>query len=612
LRYDQDFIEKVREANNIVDIISQYTELKGRGHQHLGLCPFPDHNEKTPSFSVSENKQLYHCFGCKKSGNVFTFLETYSGLSFVEALEYLARRAHIEMPTPKDNIAPGVAKAQKDKRHQMTRINRLAAVFYHQQLKQLPSGHKLRAYLQKRHLTDEIIEEFRLGYAPETWSSLADHMAQKRAPLPVADSIGLIRKNKNGGYFDMFRDRLMFPIFSIDSQVIGFGGRIIDQGQPKYINSVESDVFKKGQSFFGLDKTAKHIRSEDRVFVVEGYMDLLALYSHGVKNVVATLGTALTENHVRLIKRWTKNVVLLFDGDQAGQQASERSLANFFKHDLVPQIFVLPEGQDPDDFISAHGRDVFLQKTEKTEDLFLHQLRGLMLGYKGQPKDKIEIVDQLAPLIKSLNDQRLAQLYIEEVARHLGESPPKVLAWIRAGASPSRPQAQSNSGAPAEASKSAGVAVERLDLKGAQQDELALLGFGLKSLKYMNFLVEHQSADFISHSELKRLFEQVVSRYRQDPQHFDKLANLVVSQLKNPEKIVELINFSSANEGSEQDEEMLKDCLFRVKDRFLQRQASLLVSEMKIAPSDDKLERFVNIQNSRKALKELKNTPLGE
>ncbi|MEM7646911.1 MAG: DNA primase, partial [Pseudomonadota bacterium] len=290
MRFDEHFIQKVIEANNVVGIIAQYTELKGRGDQHMGLCPFPDHNEKSPSFSVSESKQLYHCFGCKKAGNVITFLKTYNGFSFVESIEYLANRARIDLPKePEKNGVPR-RRVSQDSKNQMFRANKFAAVFYHQKLKSLPKTHKLQSYLKKRNLAAEIIDDFRIGYAPEPWDELLKFLTSKGVPIAISQKLGLTRANKKGGHFDLFRDRLMFPIFAIDSEVIGFGGRIIDQGQPKYINSVESDVFKKGQSFYGLEKSAKFIRTEDRVFVVEGYMDLLALYSRGIKNVVATLG----------------------------------------------------------------------------------------------------------------------------------------------------------------------------------------------------------------------------------------------------------------------------------------------------------------------------------
>lgn len=604
MRYDQNFIEKVRESNNIVDIISQYTDLKARGHNHMGLCPFPDHKEKSPSFSVSESKQLYHCFGCKKSGNLFTFLETYNGYSFAESVEFLANRAHIEIPKPVETH-PGASLAQLDHKKQMHRANKFAAVFYHQKLKSLLKDHKVVSYLQKRKLSVEIIDEFKLGYAGEAWDDLEKYFKQKRVPPTIAQKLGLIRQNKNGGFFDLFRDRLMFPIFSIDGQVIGFGGRIIDQGQPKYLNSVESDVFKKGQSFYGLDLSAKHIRSEDRVFVVEGYMDLLALYSHGVRNVVATLGTALTDKHVHTIKRLTKNVVLLFDGDQAGQTAADRSLIHFLAQDLLPQIFILPEGMDPDDFINQHGKDHFLETSRKAEDLFLKLLSDWLRDYQATPREKIQIIDQVTPLLNALSDSRLLQIYIDELSKRLNEDPKTLFSWIVNGkkvtTQPQMLHSVENS-----------VVMDKISMDGVGQDELGLLALSLKSLKFMNFFIEHRGLDFLSHNELKDIFTTVVTKYGQEPDNFDKLPHLVVSRVKNPEKFVNLINISSGSEATDQDENMLKECFIQVKDRYLQRQASVLVTQMKNDPSDAKLERFVNIQNDRKALKELKNTPLGE
>jgi DNA primase len=531
LRFDDHFIQKVIEANNLVEIIGQYTDLKGRGDQHMGLCPFPDHNEKSPSFSVSEGKQLYHCFGCKKAGNVITFLKSYNGFSFVEAIEYLANRAHIELPPePEKSSFQKKKRVSPDIKKQMHRANKFAAVFYHQKLKNLDDKHKLKAYLEKRNLTPELVEDFRLGYASENWDELAQFLHKKGVPESIAQKLGLIRPNKKGGTYDLFRDRLMFPIFAIDSEVIGFGGRIIDQGQPKYINSVESDVFKKGQSFYGLDKAAKHIRTEDRVFVVEGYMDLLALYGHGIKNVVATLGTALTESHVRLIKRWTKNIVLLFDGDQAGHIAAERSLPHFFKMDLLPRVFQLPEGQDPDDFVSQNGAEVFCEQAEQSSDLFLHLMQGWFQDFRGEPKDKIQIVDKAAPLLNQLTDRRLQQMYVDELAHRLNEEPRKVYTWLKGGEKPKTPKSKAVEPSPVPKE-------EKISLSGVTEDELVLLGLSLKSLKFMDFFVEQEGVEVLSHEKLKSIFAQVVAKYGQEPESFDKLAHLVVSRVETLKKL---------------------------------------------------------------------------
>ncbi|MCJ8277625.1 MAG: DNA primase, partial [Bdellovibrionales bacterium] len=568
-------------------------------------CPFPDHNEKSPSFSVSEDKQLYHCFGCKKSGNIFTFLETYNGFSFPESVEFLANRASIEMPKPEENKGYQKPRVSKDQKNQFHSANKFAAVFYHQKLKSLPKTHKVHSYLEKRGFTEEIIDAFRIGYAPEPWDDLAKYFQSKKVPVSVGEKLGLLRRNKKGGHFDLFRDRLMFPIFSIDSEVIGFGGRIIDQGQPKYINSVESDVFKKGKTFYGIEQSAKHIRTEDQVFVVEGYMDFIALYSRGVKNVVATLGTALTENHVRLIKRWTKNVVLLFDGDQAGQTAAERSLSNFFLHDLAPQIFVLPDGKDPDDHISEVGDEQFKEDAKSSQDLFLHLLGVWMKDYKSQPKDKIQLMDKVTPLLKGLNDNRLLQIYVEELAQRMSETPQKVFHWIKSGKA-----AAVQSQQPSEAPK---IAVEKkISLADIAKDELVLLGLSLKAPKYLDFLINPQGVESLSHGQVKDVFSQIVAKYGQEPNNFDKLAHLVISKVNDPEKIVSLTNISSPDEDSEKDEIEFKECLIRVKDRKLRRELEAKTTQLKNGTQGDELEQIVNINKSREKLKDIKNAPLGE
>lgn len=613
--YDPVFIEKVMEANNIVEIISQYTELKIRGREYTGLCPFPDHNEKTPSFSVSENKQLYHCFGCKKSGNIFTFLETYNGFSFTEALEYLATRVHLEIPKNKNNTDRN-NEHNRDQKQKMLKANKLATEFYYQKLKNLPKDHKLHAYLKKRHFTTEMIKEFSIGYAPEAWDGLTSHFSEKKNSLSVIEKSGLIRKNKNGGYFDLFRDRLIFPIFSIENHVIGFGGRIINHGQPKYINSPESDIFKKGRNFYGLNKSIKFIHGEDQVFVVEGYTDFLALYSQGIKNVVATLGTALTERHIHLLKRWTKNIILLFDGDEAGQLASQRSLILFFKENLSPKILLLPEKIDPDDFIHKFGREAFLKKARTSKDLFLNLAKTWLNSYKGQPADKIHFLDKISPLLKSLRDSRLLQMYIQELAPLLNENPKKLYSWVmmeRKKSFRAKKPMISKTSEESEIQSLKNKRPFRISLDGAKKDELALLGLALKSLKYMDFFIIQQGLDYLNHENLKQVFFQAINKYRQEPKNFDKLAPWVFSLIEKPEKITNLTNILSNNEDLDQEENHLKKCFIRIKDRYLQHQGAILAEEMNQDPSDTKLEQFVKIQNDRKeTLEKLKNISLGD
>jgi DNA primase len=288
VRFTQDFIDKVREANNIVEIIGQYTELKRAGARLMGRCPFPDHVEKTPSFSVTEDNQLYFCYGCKKGGNIFTFLEAYNGMSFPEAVEHLAKRSGIPMPVAEEmkNSSGQGRDQRRDQRDQLLKVNRAAGVFYHSCLKSEPSESVAQKYLVKRGLTVEIVEKFRLGFAPDDWQGLTHHFAARHVPFNLAEVVGLVKPKKGApkgdrdraeSYFDLFRNRLMFPIFSPTGDVVGFGGRTLGDDIAKYVNSSESPVFHKGRILYGLHETGKFIRAQDEAIVVEGYMDAIAL-----------------------------------------------------------------------------------------------------------------------------------------------------------------------------------------------------------------------------------------------------------------------------------------------------------------------------------------------
>lgn len=420
MRFTQDFIEKVRDANNLVEIISQHTELRRTGDRLMGRCPFPDHAEKTASFSVSEGKQLYHCFGCKKSGNVFTFLETFNGMSFRESVEYLAKRASISIPV--DESRKG---ARGDGREVLANINKLAGQYFHQQLLRLPDSHPAVAYARARGLSPEIIETFRLGIALEAWEGLVTYLTQKRVPAPMAESLGLIKRKKTGqGYFDLFRERLIFPIFSPSDELLGFGGRTYTDQNPKYLNSPETALFSKGRVLYGLHETGRYIRSEDQAIVVEGYMDAIALYAAGVKNVVAILGTAFTPDHAKLLKRYTSNVVMLLDGDSAGMNAAERSLPILLQAGLLVKGCFLPGGVDPDDYVRANGADALREELAKAPELFNLVIGRWLEGYRGSASEKVKLVDQAFPVLKAMENKQLRELYIVELAQRLDVDQP--------------------------------------------------------------------------------------------------------------------------------------------------------------------------------------------
>ncbi|UCF95264.1 MAG: DNA primase, partial [Desulfobacterales bacterium] len=310
----EDKIAEIRNAVDIVDIVSEVVLLKKAGRNFLGLCPF--HAEKTPSFSVSPDKQIYHCFGCGAGGSAFNFLMQHEGLSFPEAVQSLARRYGIDIPT--ERLSREQNKRIRQRENLLT-INRQALEFFCQALRDSAGGKSAMAYLQKRGIMPEIIDRFGLGYAPNGWRNLVDFFSQRKSSLDLVEKSGLIVSQKNrNGFYDRFRDRIIFPIIDLNMQVIGFGGRVLDESLPKYLNSPETPLYNKSRSLYGLHQAKDKCRASDTVYIVEGYLDLLALHQNGIENTVATLGTALTADHVRLLRRYAGRMVLVYDSDEAG------------------------------------------------------------------------------------------------------------------------------------------------------------------------------------------------------------------------------------------------------------------------------------------------------
>lgn len=598
--YSQDFIEQVRDANNIVDIIGQHTQLKGRGHQFTGLCPYPDHNEKSPSFSVSESKQLYHCFGCKKSGNLFTFLETFSGLTFMDAVEFLARRAGIPLPI---NDSDDKEKTSKSIHY---RINKLAAAFFHRTLISLPMTNPVRQYLVNRGITEEAIEVLKLGYAPEAWDSLALFLKQKQVPSAEAERLGLIRARKEkNGHFDLFRDRIIFPIISVQEEVVGFGGRVLKKEQkPKYLNSPESPVFYKGRTFYGLNLTGKNIRQKDTAVIVEGYMDFTALYLAGVDNAVATLGTAMTEDHVRLLKKYTSRIVLMFDGDFAGRQAAERSLITVMQQGLCPLVVFLPDELDPDEYVKKEGSAALQKKIDEAPELFIELLKEWMSDFKFSAHEKIQLMEKLKPILNAISEPSLKTLYVKEVAVRLSVEEKWILSQLQT-------KEKLTISTPSPSITGAGSAAPvRVDLAKAPKEELFLLGAAVNSLDLLEKIVESGVISEVSHSEVQRLLAYVVDRYRQAPDSFDKLAPLVVSQLKRPEELTGLFKIWSPNGEENESVKATESCIKRVKDRNYKRQSAIIASQLRDNASPEKLEQIMNINKNRMHLnKNVKGEP---
>ncbi len=394
-----EFVPELKAQINIVSVVGEYVRLKKMGTNYVGLCPF--HSERSPSFSVSEKRQIFHCFGCSKGGDVITFIQNIQEVSFKEALLYLANKFGVAVPKEmQQQLKQQLQQAETSDRHQILyKLNQFTAQFYHESLFSV-EGLRAREYLQSRGISEESMRKFYLGWASTSWDALASFLIEKKAPIDVALELGLIRSStKNAGrYYDFFRNRVLFPVLDEKGRVVGFGGRALpasdgDDGAPvsgetasdeikvpKYLNSAESPIFHKHSQLFGLFTAQKDIRERDFCLLVEGYLDCIALQQAGLGPSVAVLGTALGREHLKALKKLTPNLVLVFDGDAAGQAASFRSLDAFLDEDILPKVVVLPPGVDPDDYIRQDGVAALEQRVLQAESLLdvwvVQQLQG--------------------------------------------------------------------------------------------------------------------------------------------------------------------------------------------------------------------------------------------
>lgn len=410
---DNSKIEEIKNRVDIVDLVSEYVTLKKAGRNFSGLCPF--HQEKTPSFTVNRDKQIFYCFGCREGGNVITFLMKIADKTFPEVIKDLATKTGVVLPP----VSSGKEGRQKDLiKENIININLKAAQQFSHYLYS-NAGAPARQYLQKRGIGDDVVKHFRLGYAPDTWRSLTDYIEKSSLSLKLAEQAGLIIRGKEDGYYDRFRGRLIFPIENVFDEVVAFGGRILDQGEPKYLNSPETPVYIKGKNLYGLNKAREEIRKKGFALIVEGYFDLISLWNSGIRNVVATLGTALTREHLDLLRRYTTDVVALFDPDEAGKKALDRSLELFLSAEMKARALILPDRHDPDDYVRKFGK-------EKMDELILHAQPlsdyyiENVLGQGRTFEDKKVMVKTAMEFIAKIGDRKEKDLFIKRVAEKTG------------------------------------------------------------------------------------------------------------------------------------------------------------------------------------------------
>ena len=414
MRFSSDLLEEIRNRCDIVDIISDYVHLKPAGKGFKGLCPF--HEEKTPSFMVSPEKQLFHCFGCGEGGNVFNFLMKYEKLSFFEAVKMLAQKSGVPLPVDeeKENIL-------HKKEERLYKLNNLVANYYRECLFRTNQGKKVINYFKKRGINDTSVEKYRLGYAPPGWDALTNFLKKKGYSYEELIKAGIIKKSKiEGKYIDYFRDRIIFPIFNLSGRVIGFGGRVLDNSLPKYINSPETMIYNKGSNLYSLNFAKEDIRKKNYIIVVEGYTDVLITQQYGFNNMAASLGTALTTKQIDLIKRFTDTVLIAYDADSAGNMATLRSLDLLVKAGLEIKVIDLPQGFDPADFLIKKGKKFFQNLIDRSLSLIDYKLKLLYSKYSIKTiEGKVKVIKGIMPTLSVMGDENELRAQIVKISEEL-------------------------------------------------------------------------------------------------------------------------------------------------------------------------------------------------
>ena len=406
-------IDKILDKTDIVEIISAYITLKKAGQNFRARCPF--HEEKTPSFMVSPAKQIYHCFGCAAGGNAIGFLMNHEKMDFIEALKVLADKTGVSLPNFGGNQNTKTTLADK-----LYTVNDLTCSLYQKNLTD-ESGKRAYKYFIDRGLNDRTIKLFRLGFAQDIWQGLIHHSKSKNIDIALLEKAGLVLKaEQSGNWYDRFRNRIIFPILNIRGKILGFGGRALDESLPKYMNSPETNIYTKGKHLYGMNFSKQYIKKQDYAIIVEGYFDLILPFQNEIRNIVATLGTALTTEQIINLKRFTKNVIMVYDSDTAGEEATLRSLDILIEEDMNVRIAILPKGTDPDSFVRKEGRVGFIKILKESKDIFDYKLGRLTSRFtKDQPRGKARIVAGMLPTLAKIKNAVLKSSYLKRMSEEL-------------------------------------------------------------------------------------------------------------------------------------------------------------------------------------------------
>jgi len=519
-------VSEIQSSVDIVDVISEVVILKKAGRNYFGLCPF--HSDKDPSFSVSPEKRIFYCFGCGTGGDVFTFLMKLNGYSFPEAARILAVRCGVRVP--EQSLTPAQQRLI-DEKTRLFKINAMAADFFHQTLLNGVSGKNAMIYLNRRGFSEDTITRFKLGFAPEGWDNLLSFFYKKKTPLNFVEQAGLAVANKQGnGHYDRFRNRIMFPIANISGNIIGFGGRVTDDSLPKYLNTPETPVYNKSRSLYGIDAAKTKCRANETVLIVEGYLDFLALYQAGSENVVATLGTALTDEHVRMLRGCigaNGRATLVYDSDLAGIKAAQRSIAVFDRGHIDARILVLPAGHDPDSYVRKHGRDSFMRGADKAKNIIDFLTDRAVKKHGLSVEGKLRVMDAMIGPLAAIDDTNKKSLYRKELAERLDIDESAILYKVRDrnGKKNNTRSQVSDNDAMMSASDGSGSYAEGEMETAKAKFERRLIAMMLQFPAIIPEIETRRLPDFFENNLLKTLGDTILKHYTDSEGHVAELLN---------------------------------------------------------------------------------------
>jgi DNA primase len=559
---DDRLLEELKARLDIVDAISEYVEIKRAGQNYKGLCPF--HSEKTPSFMVSPDKQIFHCFGCGAGGDIIHFVMKYENLSFHESLKLLAKKAGLSLKEYKaGNAGDGL-------REKLVEIHKASSQLFAENLKRSKNAGE---YLMERGLSDETIRAFSLGYAIRDWHNLSYHLKAKGFPTSLVVQSGVVSSGDKGIY-DTFRDRIMFPISDIQGDVIAFGGRVMDDAQPKYLNSPDSPIFKKGETLYGLNYAKEGIRKNGYAIIAEGYFDVLLCHQKGFRNSVAPLGTALTAGHLQKLKRFTKKVVVVFDGDKAGKAAARRSIPLLLEQMFSPRILLLPEGEDPDSFLRKRGDAAFsalISKTRTPVDFILST----------SERDRAETVREAVEVVSYAGDMIMKEELVRELSEKSGMRESVIREELKRadGRLRERPREKPSPSSPPAFCYDA---------------ELLLLSAILAFPEKLNDVLQAVPAEEFRNPTVKSILEKL-SLAEND------IRNVLSSFSGEEREMVTRLSFQPGFESTDLDRN-IEDCVARIRSRKIRAQQELIHEKIKLAENAGQHESLASLLKERQKL----------